>query len=224
MRSVYCEFTKMGKNVKMASRRGGTVGMELVDGPATRQIHYLTKEEVERLFGVIESKRDRLLFDLTYRHGLRRVEAAALQHSNLSADRIWINRAKGGVSGEYPIHPTTRRHLWAYLTERSQEESPFLFGSRQSGERPMSPSMIYHLFRRYAAAAGLPPERRHCHVLRHSIAVHLMTAGWDVADVQDWLGHRDIKSTMVYARIVNKRREARYREALISEEIADNAS
>jgi site-specific recombinase XerD len=49
-----------------------------------------------------------------------------------------------------------------------------------------------------------------------------MTAGWDLADVQDWLGHRDIKSTLVYARIVNKRREMRYEEALLSKEIASN--
>lgn len=196
--------------------------MYLVDAPDARQIDYLTKEEVERFFAVIESKRDRLIFELIYRHGLRRLEAAALRLSNVSADRIWITRAKGGVSGEYPLHPTTRRCLWAYLTERGEDAGPYLFTSRQSGDGQMSPSMIYHLFRRYAAAAGLSPEHRHCHVLRHSIAVHLATAGWDVADVQDWLGHRDIKSTMVYFRIVNKRRESRYREALISLEIAAN--
>jgi site-specific recombinase XerD len=49
-----------------------------------------------------------------------------------------------------------------------------------------------------------------------------MNAGWDAADVQDWLGHRDIASTMVYAAVTNKRREARYEEALLSDEIAAN--
>lgn len=68
----------------------------------------------------------------------------------------------------------------------------------------MSVSTIYQLFRAYAEAAGLPPDRRHPHVLRHSIAVHLMNAGWDAADVQDWLGHREIASTMVYAAVTNK--------------------
>jgi site-specific recombinase XerD len=76
--------------------------------------------------------------------------------------------------------------------------------------------MIYHLFRSYAESAELPEDRRHPHVLRHSIAVHLMNAGWDAADVQDWLGHRDIASTMVYATVTNKRREAKYEEALSS--------
>ena len=49
-----------------------------------------------------------------------------------------------------------------------------------------------------------------------------MNAGWDAADVQDWLGHRDIASTMIYAAVTNKRREAKYEKALLSEEIAAN--
>ena len=49
-----------------------------------------------------------------------------------------------------------------------------------------------------------------------------MNAGWDAADVQDWLGHRDIASTMVYAAVTNRRREQKYEEALLSDEIAAN--
>jgi integrase/recombinase XerD len=199
--------------------------MHLVEVPAARQAAYLTKQEVERFFAAIPARntRDRLLFDVIYRYGLRRLEAALIRRrEHLSDGRIWITRAKGGNSGEYPIHPTTRRLLWAYLHDRREDGRPYLFASRQSGSEPLSPSTIYGLFRRYAGMAELPPDRRHPHVLRHSIAVHLMNAGWDVADVQDWLGHRDIASTMVYTAITNKRREARYEEALLSEEIAAN--
>jgi len=48
-----------------------------------------------------------------------------------------------------------------------------------------------------------------------------MNVGWDAADVQDWLGHRDITSTMVYAAVTSKRREANYERALLSSEIAN---
>lgn len=41
--------------------------------------------------------------------------------SHLSEGRIWVTRLKGSVSGEYPIHPTTRRRLWTYLSERSDD-------------------------------------------------------------------------------------------------------
>lgn len=214
----------MGKSVKMASRKGKTTEMHLVQAITARNLAYLTKAEVERFFHVIprENSRDRLLFDVIYRHGLRRREAVRIRREHLTDGRIWVTRVKGGVSGEYPIHPATRRLLWAYLNERGEDENPYLFTTRQSRLVPMSATTIYSLFRRYANQAELPSERHHPHVLRHSIAVHLMNAGWDAADVQDWLGHRDIASTMVYAAVTNKRRAAKYEEALLSEEIAAN--
>jgi integrase/recombinase XerD len=195
--------------------------MHVVGGQAAHQLAYLTKVEVERLFAAIPNMdgRNRLLFDVIYRYGLRRQEVALIRREHVG-ERIWITRIKGGVSGEYPIHPTTRRLLWEYLERRGP--GPYLFTTRQSNSRPMSASTIYQLFRGYADTAQLPQDRRHPHVLRHSIAVHLMNAGWDAADVQDWLGHRDIASTMVYAAVTNKRREARYEEALLSDEIAAN--
>ncbi|MEO8035257.1 MAG: site-specific integrase [Acidobacteriota bacterium] len=198
--------------------------MRLVDLAATTSLAYLTKAEVEVFFTAIPvtSTRDRLLFDMIYRFGLRRSEAALIRRDHLKDGRIWITRLKGGISGEYPIHPATRRLLWTYLSERGEDGLPYLFVSRQSDIWPMSPSTIYGLFRRYAVLAELAPDRRHPHVLRHSIAVHLMNAGWDVSDVQDLLGHRDIASTMIYAAVTNKRRAAKYEEALLSSEIAAN--
>jgi site-specific recombinase XerD len=219
------QFTKMRIFDKMAPRKGENSGMHLVDAAPARQVVYLTKEEVERFFDAIPASniRDRLLFDVIYRYGLRRVEAALIRrYEHLVGGRIWITRAKHGISGEYPIHPATRRLLWAYLNDRAEDDRPYLFLSRQSGVSPLSPSTIYTAFRHYAEQAELPADRLHPHVLRHSIAVHLMNAGWDAADVQDWLGHRDIASTMIYAAVTNKRREAKYEEALLSEEIAAN--
>jgi site-specific recombinase XerD len=214
----------MRKNVNLAPDLRKTPEMRLVELAATTPLAYLTKEEVERFFSSIPetATRDRVLFDVIYRHGLRRSEAALIRREHLSDGRIWITRLKSGISGEYPIHPTTRRLLWKYLSELGDDGLPYLFVSRQSDIWPMSPSTIYGLFRHYAEIAGLPADRQHPHVLRHSIAVHLMNAGWDIADVQDWLGHRDIASTMIYAAVTNKRRAAKYEEALLSSEIAAN--
>lgn len=215
---------KMGKSAKIAIQAENSVDFHVVDLAASRQIAYLSKEEVEAFFAAVprENSRDRLLFDLIYRHGLRRLEAANIRREHLSDGRIWIGRLKGGISGEYPIHPTTRRLLWAYLHERVGDNRPHLFVTRQADSIRLSASTIYYSFCRYAQVAGIARERCHPHILRHSIAVHLMNAGWDVADVQDWLGHRDINSTMVYATVTNKRREAKYEEALLSNEIAAN--
>jgi integrase len=187
-----------------------------------RPVTYLTRTEIEAFFRAIppNHSRDRLMFDLIYRHGLRRTEATLVRLANTQKDRIWIGRVKNGVSGEYPLHPATRKLLAAYLGKRRNPENPYLLTSRQSKERPISPSTIYQAFRKYAQAAGLQRKHQHVHVLRHSIAVHLMNAGWGAEDVQDWLGHKCISSTMIYGTVTNQRRERNYEKTVASEEIA----
>lgn len=184
-------------------------------------VGYLTKEEVERFFRMIPRKnlRDLLLFELIYRHALRRGEAALLRRDDVANGRISITRLKRGISGSYPLHPHTIQRLTQYLARRT-DGNPYLFPSRQDENRPISGSTIYALYRRYATAADLPPRLRHPHIFRHSNPTHQLTAGADLADVKDWMGHKDMKSTSIYAQITNKRREehnARMRE---SKEIA----
>jgi len=211
----------MWKSAKIGTRRVG------VNGPipySMQQVKYLTTAETEALFRAIPESavRDRFMLDLIYRHGFRRLEAALLRLENVQGNRIWIGRVKNGVSGEYPLHPSTQSLLATYLKRRRNPDNPFLLTSRQSGnDRPLSVSTIYNTFKKYAILAGISQENRHVHVLRHSIAVHLMNAGWSAADVQDWLGHKCISSTMIYGTVSNQRRERNYEATVESEEIAN---
>ena len=188
------------------------------------RIKYLEKEDVFRLFRAIpaHSYRDRAIFDLIYRHGLRRIEVTWLRKDWLGKSRIWIKRAKNGVSQEYNLHPDSQKLISRYLCHRGEDSNPFLFIGRESGEnKPITKGMIYHLFRKYAEKAKIPLDKRFVHVLRHSIAVHLLNAGWDISDVQDWLGHKDVRNTLIYGKISNKRREMQFQKLLRSAEIAD---
>jgi site-specific recombinase XerD len=65
--------------------------------------------------------------------------------------------------------------------------------------------------RKYGPLAKLPPEKQHFHVLRHSIATHLLDAGADVLFVKDWLGHSNIQNTMIYTHLTTATREAKAR-------------
>lgn len=212
----------MLKSVKLRRNRYGKPSRRLLT-VSDRGISYLTKGEVDRFLTAIPSAslRDRLLFDLIYRYGLRRREAAMIRMSQLAdRSRLWVVRLKGGVSGAYPLHESTRRLLETYLLRLATDADAYLFPSPQRRGAPLSTSTIRLLFRRYAEQADLPRDRWRVHILRHSIAVHLMNAGSDVADVQDWLGHRRISSTMIYARVTNKRREEHFERALASGELA----
>ena len=96
-----------------------------------------------------------------------------------------------------------------------------MLNSRQnSNGRPLSPPTIYQAFRRYAVLAGIQKDHQHVHVLCHSIAVHLMNAGWNAEDVQHWLGHECISSTMIYGKVSDQRREKNHENTVQSPEIA----
>lgn len=82
---------------------------QLIKRRQDRVITFLTQDEVRRLFSVIKNTRDRAIFAVAYRHGLRASEVGLLQRTDvdLKAARITINRLKGSLAGVYPMAPET---------------------------------------------------------------------------------------------------------------------
>lgn len=183
-------------------------------------IKYLTQDELTRLLAVVTSRRDRAIFLVAYYHGLRLREAADLKMDDIDLDRgrIWITRLKGSLSGEHPLQEAEIKALKSWLWERNHgvkshpscNNNPYLFPSQQ--KRPLSGRMIDYLMKLYGEQANIPENKRHFHVFKHSIATHMLEAGVDVSFVKEWLGHRDINSTMVYAQITNRSRDEKARQ------------
>jgi len=171
-----------------------------------KTIKYLTQAEVKRLFKVIDSNRDKAMFMVAYYHGLRPSEVGLIQAEDvdLARCRIKITRLKNGISGEYPMQPHEVRAVRAWMKERIKQ-SPWLFYAK--GPMPMPRRSLHYLINVYGERADIPQDKRHFHVLRHSIATHMRDAGADIRFVQDWLGHQNIQSTVIYAQISNPARD-----------------
>ena len=175
----------------------------------TSAIKYLTFEQTERFFAAIREPREKAVFALIYHHGLRVTEATLLQLSDvdLCRKRISITRLKNGYGGEWPLMANTAQAIEAYLPVRLQTGTE-LFTGRQGG---LKRQRIQQLFGYYARRAGLDATFS-LHCLRHSIATHLLDAGFELKYVQEHLGHVNIQSTLIYAQLTNKRRDAVFRK------------
>jgi site-specific recombinase XerD len=209
-------FSSSGRRKSAAVGRTRTV--EPVRRPEQRTIHFLTQDEVRRLFKVIKSKRDKAIFLVAYRHGLRASEIGLLQRADVDAEqgRISIHRLKGSLSAVYPMQPDVLKAIRSYLRTRA-DESPYLFLSNRNV--PISRDMLHHLMQTYGEVANLPPEKRKFHCLKHSIATHLLDAGTDLAFVKDWLGHANIQNTTIYARLTTATMDSTARKIFASHRV-----
>jgi len=174
--------------------------------PNIKSIKYLTQDELTRLLKAITNKRDKAIFLLAYRHGLRASEIGTIRVDDLNLDRsrIRIVRLKHSQGGEYPMQADEVKALKAWLKDR-KDGNDYLFPS--SRKLPISRRTLDYLMKTYGEEAGVPEDKRHFHVLKHSIATHLLDAGADIRFVQDWIGHKNIQNTVVYAQITNKARD-----------------
>ena len=182
-----------------------------------KALKFLTLRETKSLMKQIKTSRDKAIFLIAYRHGLRASEIGLLRVGdiNLKDRSIYLTRVKGSVSGFQRIDEKEVEVLKPLMSSTSTNKPLF----RSQKGCPISRQQLDRLIKSYGTLARLPKSKRHFHILKHSIAVHLLQAGAEIILVKELLGHKSIQNTLLYAEVVSKFRDARQEELFSSKEI-----
>jgi site-specific recombinase XerD len=175
---------------------------------------HLKDGEVEKFLSVIRDPRDRAMFLLMLRSGLRVEEVA---HLTLDAveyrkRQVLVARGKGAKDRVVYLSDDARAALETYLQKRSSKtRALFLVQKGPLRGEPISVRGIQKRIEHYGRKAGLEVS---CHRLRHTFATQLLNADADLATIQDLLGHAHITTTQRYCRAANLKVQRDYYKAM----------
>jgi site-specific recombinase XerD len=175
---------------------------------------HLKDDQVTELFGVITDLRDRAMFMLMLRCGLRVEEVAELTVDAVEYGRrqIFVFHGKGAKDRVVYMSEDARSALLAYLAKRSSKaKGLFLVQKGPMRGKPLSVRGIQKRIEYYARESGLNVS---CHRLRHTMATQLLNADADLATIQDLLGHGQITTTQRYCRVANLKVQRDYYKAM----------
>lgn len=187
---------------------------DLLESPreSRRLPHTLSIKEVERLIeacGAGASRfplRDRAITELLYSTGLRVSELCDLCPMDIFIEEGFL-RCRGKGSKER-IVPAGDRALLAIKEYREKERQMIPVGEDRvflsARGRPMHRRSVAEILKRAAVSAGFHRSVSP-HMLRHSFATHLLEGGAGLREVQELLGHADIRTTEIYTHVDRRR-------------------
>jgi site-specific recombinase XerD len=176
---------------------------------------HLSEEELSVFFEASKTPRDRAMFIVMLRCGLRVAEVAGLGLGDvdLRRRRLVIHEGKGRKDRLVYLSDDALLALDAYLIARpaSIAENVFLVEKGNCRSEPLSIRGIQKRIEYYAKKTGL---RVSCHALRHTMATQMLNADAALVTIQDLLGHRWITTTQRYCRISNRKVQRDYYKAM----------
>jgi integrase len=232
--SAVCNFAKAPQRAWLASNPCD--GVELPAVPDPTEIRFLTLGDVDLLVaharpGTFQAL-DRALYRTAAMTGLRRGELLALRWRDVDwlAQRIRVRQ--NYVRGQFgtPKSKRSTRSVPMALevaaelnalseTSRFTDDEDLVFAHPATG-KPLYVAGIARRMRKALRAAGLDQAHR-VHDLRHTFGTQCASAGVPMRTLQEWMGHKDIKTTQRYADYAPSSREADMIAAAFARETAE---
>lgn len=219
-RSINCHISVVrGFYDYLRDEENLSIDNPVATGLALREPHPLPRHlrdvDVELFFSVVSSDRDKAMFMLMLRCGLRVQEVANLTLDDVDYRRsqLMVKCGKGAKDRVVYISNDGAESLAAYLQNRpiTNERKIFLVEKGRCKGQPISVRGIQKRIEYYASESGISVS---CHKLRHTMATQLLNADADLVTIQDLLGHNRIKTTMRYCKLSNVKAQRDYYRAV----------
>ena len=181
-----------------------------------RQVRFLTLEKLEKLFSVpnvnkVQGLRDRAILETFFSTGMRISELTSLNKEQIKI-RPETNELELAITGKggrvRTVYFSERAIHWLrkyFDTRKDNDKALFInYRAKSGASRRLTPRYIEKIMKTYVILAGLPTFTTP-HVMRHSFATDLLSQGVDIRVLQEFLGHKNISATQIYAHVTSKR-------------------
>src|SRR4030067_2729134 len=177
---------------------------------------HLRDAQVEALFKEINDARDRAMFMLMLRCGLRVEEVARLTADAIEyrSKQLYVFNGKGSKDRVVYLSEDAKSAIDEYMKKRrwSKEKRVFLVQKGTLRGKPISVRGIQKRIEHYAGRIGIEVS---CHHLRDTMATQLLNADAALVTIQDLLGHSRIRTTQRYCRVSNLKVQRDYQQAIV---------
>lgn len=163
----------------------------------TKLVHWLSEDVINSLYQQCKTQEEQVAFLVGYELAFRRQEIVfqKIEHIDFDTHQIQITKPKGGNEQAMYMPRGLESKLKQYL---SNHRHSILF-PKFIGDKGPSGYKFYEWIKKLAIKAKVPEQKASPHILRHSKAVHLRQHGMKIEDLRDFLRHKNIQTTLVYA-------------------------
>jgi site-specific recombinase XerD len=185
--------------------------LKLVRPPKEKSLpNILSINEVKKIFSQVKMEYHKVCLKTIYSLGLRLQEGTHLHVQDIDSERMFVHIHKGkGAKDRFIPLPLATLHFLREFWQTHRNKMLLFPAPGRGGQlmptntNPVPVTSIQIAFKEACQKSKIN-KKVSVHHLRHSYAVHLLEAGVDFRYVQEYLGHEDPKTTLIYTKLINK--------------------